>query len=71
MVRRARRKGPLNIAVGHAMCPDDAERLATLLREALTQIVRLTMTEIGAALGVHTGPGTLIVSMQPFTKPPR
>ena len=71
MIRRARRLGPLNIAVGHAMCPDDAERLATLLREALPQIVRLTMTEIGAALGVHTGPGTLIVAMQPFTKPPR
>ena len=71
MVRRAHRKGPLNVAVGHAMCPDDAERLATLLREALPQIVRLTMTEIGAALGVHAGPGTLIVAMQPFTKPPR
>jgi DegV family protein with EDD domain len=71
LARRTRRKGPLNIAVGHAMCADDAERLATLLREALPQIVRLTMTEIGAALGVHTGPGTLIVAMQPFTKPSR
>ena len=71
LARRARRKGPLNVAVGHAMCADDADRLATLLREALPQIVRLTMTEIGAALGVHTGPGALIVAMQPFTKPPR
>ena len=71
LVRRARRKGPLNVAVGHAMCPDDADRLATLLRQGLPQIERLTMAEIGAALGVHTGPGTLVVSMQPFTKPPR
>jgi len=71
LARRAHRKGPLNVAVGHAMCANDAERLATLLREALPQIERLTMTEIGAALGVHTGPGTLIVAMQPFTKPPR
>ena len=71
LVRRARRRGPLNVAVGHAMCPDDADRLATLLRQGLPQIERLTMAEIGAALGVHTGPGTLVVSMQPFTKPPR
>jgi len=71
LVRRARRKGPLNVAVGHATCPDDADRLATLLRQGLPQIERLTMAEIGAALGVHTGPGTLVVSMQPFTKPPQ
>jgi len=71
LVRRARRKGPLNVAVGHAMCPDDADRLATLLRQGLPQIERLTMAEIGAALGVHTGPGTVIVSMQPFTLPPQ
>jgi hypothetical protein len=71
LARRAHRKGPLNVAVGHATCAHDAERLATLLRKALPQIERLTMTEIGAALGVHTGPGTLIVAMQPFTKPPR
>jgi DegV family protein with EDD domain len=71
LARRARRMGPLNVAVGHAMCPDDAERLAELLRKALPEIVRLTMTEIGAALGVHAGPGALVVAMQPFTKPPR
>jgi DegV family protein with EDD domain len=71
LVRRARRKGPLNVAVGHAMCPDDADRLVTLLRQGLPQIERLTITEIGAALGVHTGPGTLVVSMQPITIPPR
>lgn len=71
LVRRARRKGPLNVAVGHAMCPDDADRLVTLLRQGLPQIERLTMAEIGAALGVHTGPGTLVVSMQPFTIPPQ
>jgi hypothetical protein len=42
-----------------------------LLQKALPQIERLTMAEIGAALGVHVGPGTLIVSMQPFTIPPQ
>ena len=63
--------GPLNIAVGHANCPDDAAELARLLRQELPQIKHLTMTELGAALGVHAGPGTLIAAVQPFTTPPR
>jgi DegV family protein with EDD domain len=71
LVRHARNMGPLNIAVGHANCPDDAAELARLLRQELPQIKHLTMTELGAALGVHAGPGTLIAAVQPFTTPPR
>ena len=70
LVRCARGIGPLNVAVGHAACPGDAAQLAELLRRDLPQIERLTMAELGSALGVHTGPGALIVSMQPFTRPP-
>ena len=71
VVRQSRDRGPLTIAIGHANCPDDAAELEALLRRDLPQIERLTMAEVGAALGVHAGPGTLIVAVQPFTKPPR
>ncbi len=70
MVHKARHIGPVNIAIGHAACPGDAAELADLLRRDLPQIKRLTTAELGAALGVHAGPGTLIVAAQPFTTPP-
>ena len=70
LVRQSRNLGPLTIAIGHANCPADAAELEQILRRDLPQIERLTMAELGAALGVHAGPGTLIASVQPFTKPP-
>jgi DegV family protein with EDD domain len=71
LVRKARSKGPLSVAVGHAAYHDGADELEKLLRRDLPQIKRLTKAELGSALGVHTGPGALIVAMQPFTKPPQ
>ncbi len=70
MIRNARNLGPISVAIGHSACAEDAEELARLLREGLPQIKQLTMAELGAALGVHAGPGTLIVAVQPFTTPP-
>ena len=71
VVRQSRHLGPLTIAVGHANCPDDAAELEKLLRRDLPQIERLTMAQLGSALGVHAGPGSLVVAVQPFTTPPR
>jgi DegV family protein with EDD domain len=71
LVRKARSKGPLSVAVGHAAYHDGADELEKLLRRDLPQIKRLTKAELGSALGVHTGPGALIVAMQPFTEPPQ
>ena len=69
VARRARSTDGLSIAIGHASCPDDAYELECLLRQYLPHIKRLIITELGAGLGVHTGPGTLIASFQPFTTP--
>jgi hypothetical protein len=71
VVRHSRGLGPLTIAVGHANCPQDAAELEQLLRRGLPQIERLTTAELGSALGVHAGPGSLVVAVQPFTTPPR
>ncbi len=59
----------LDVAIGHAVCPDDAAGLERELRRHFGNIHRTTITDIGAALGVHGGPGTLIVATQPYSRP--
>jgi DegV family protein with EDD domain len=59
----------LDVAVGHSLCPDDAIELERQLRKRFDNIHRTTITDIGAALGVHAGPGSLVVATQPYTRP--
>ena len=65
LARRIPRDTPINIAIGHAACPDEAQRLERLLLRDLPQIRKISRAEIGAGLGAHAGPGTLLVSTQP------
>ena len=65
VARRTRGPGPWRIAVGHANAPEDAEVLMAALRERLPNVAQSFITEIGTALGVHGGPGTLVVGTQP------
>lgn len=64
VARREGRQGCLNVAIGHATSPADARELERKLRERLPCITRLTTTELGAALGAHGGPGTLVIGTQ-------
>ena len=59
----------LDIAIGHAVCREDAAELERELRGHFDNIHRTTITDIGAALGAHGGPGTLIVATQPYSRP--
>jgi len=59
----------LDVAIGHAVCHEDAIELEQELRGHFDNIHRTTITDIGAALGVHGGPGTLIVATQPYSRP--
>ena len=69
VARRLRLTDPVNISIGHAACHDDARELERELRSRITNIERVTTAELGAALGVHGGPGTLVVATQPYTSP--
>ncbi len=69
LARRVSCVGPLRVGIGHAACPDDAARLERLLRSRIADIRRLSIVELGTALGVHGGPGMLIVAIQPFVDP--
>lgn len=55
----------VQVGIGHAICPEDAEELAKELRNNIVSINALKICELGAGLGVHGGPGTLIVSIRP------
>lgn len=59
----------LDVAIGHAVCHEEAVELERELRGHFDNIHRTTITDIGAALGAHGGPGTLIVATQPYSRP--
>ncbi len=65
VAKRAPQDQPVDVGIGHAVCETDAEQLEQEIRRRLQAVKRMTRTEIGTALGVHGGPGTLIVSMMP------
>ncbi len=50
--------------VGHCDASDDAATLAAALRERLPGLTKLWVVETGPAIGVHAGPGSLVVGLQ-------
>jgi DegV family protein with EDD domain len=64
-VARRSPRGPVEVGIGHARCAEDAELLEQCLRRNLPDIGRLVMTGVGPAIGVHGGPGTLLVAVAP------
>ncbi|MCQ8769929.1 DegV family protein [Streptomyces telluris] len=56
---------PVDIAVHHLAAPDRATLLADRLRERLPALDELHVSEVGAVIGAHTGPGLLGVVVAP------
>ncbi|WP_069811459.1 DegV family protein [Streptomyces sp. TP-A0874] len=56
---------PVDVAVHHLAAEERAERLAERLRERLPGLVDLHVSEVGAVIGAHTGPGLLGVALSP------
>ncbi|MBT8085572.1 MAG: DegV family EDD domain-containing protein [Woeseia sp.] len=56
-------------SIGHAMCPEDAATFEKMLRARLPTISRCTITELGSALGAHSGPGAIVVALQEYRSP--
>lgn len=50
---------PVDIAVHHLASPERAEQLADRLRERVPGLRELHVSEVGAVIGAHTGPGLL------------
>ncbi|WP_424636295.1 DegV family protein [Embleya sp. AB8] len=58
--------GPVDVAVHHLASPERAEALAGRLRERLGEgLGELYVSEVGAVIGAHAGPGLLAVVVSP------
>jgi DegV family protein with EDD domain len=60
---------PVSVAVHHLAAADRAERLAAELRTQIPDLVELYVSELGAAIGAHVGPGAVGVVIAP--SPPK
>jgi len=65
-VARRAPKGPIEIGIGHASCEEDAMQLEQHLRRLVPRIEKLVVNGLGPALGVHGGPGSLLIAVRPW-----
>jgi DegV family protein with EDD domain len=55
----------VDLAVSHLASPDRAAELAHRLSERVPGLKRMVVTEVGAVIGAHVGPGMLAVVIAP------
>jgi len=58
-------KKSYNISIGHCNILADGEKLMKLIQKGHNEINSIYLMDIGCALGVHAGPGSLAVAIQP------
>jgi len=58
-------KKSYNISIGHCNILEDGEKLMKLMQKGHNEINSIYLMDIGCALGVHAGPGSLAVAIQP------
>ncbi|MGV9303055.1 DegV family protein [Nonomuraea sp. NPDC003727] len=56
---------PVDVAVQHLSAQGRAEALAERLTKRLQRLVRMSVVEVGAVIGVHVGPGALGITVSP------
>jgi DegV family protein with EDD domain len=54
-----------DVAVAHLANPEKADALAARLKERVPQVRELVVTQVGAVIGAHVGPGMLAVVVAP------
>jgi DegV family protein with EDD domain len=62
--------GPVSVAVHHLAAAEKADRLAAELRDRLPMLRELHVSELGAAIGAHVGPGAVGIVVAPFWQEP-
>jgi len=61
---------PVSVAVHHLAAPERAERLAAELRQQVPLLRELLVSELGAAIGAHVGPGAVGLVVAPASSVP-
>ncbi|HKL53541.1 MAG TPA: DegV family protein, partial [Wenzhouxiangellaceae bacterium] len=69
LVRRMEAGLTYRILISQADCKDDARLLRELLLTAHPEVDACWIEDASPAVGVHAGPGCLIVGLQPWTAP--
>jgi hypothetical protein len=69
VAKQCKDSGPVIAALAHAVNPAGMAVARKTLRDNLPELQRLTETEMGTAIGVHGGPGTLLIATQPYISP--
>jgi DegV family protein with EDD domain len=64
--RRIRSSRSYRVAVGHGQSPDEAQRLLGDVCAGLQNVKHRYLVQLGTALGVHGGPGMLVVAIQEY-----
>ena len=54
-----------NISIGHSNILADGEKLKEMIQKGHHNLNSIYLMDIGCALGVHAGPGSLAVAIQP------
>ena len=53
-----------NVLIGHAKALNDGEKIKLLFKSKSDIFKKVRLIELGGALGVHTGPGSISVALQ-------
>ncbi|WP_019816423.1 DegV family protein [Saccharomonospora saliphila] len=69
LAERAAGDGPVELAVHHLAAPERAAELASRLEERVAGSAGCVVSELGAVIGAHTGPGVLGVVVQRTPQP--
>lgn len=69
VARSLDRDRPWRILVGHCDCESEGRALRRALVERIPHVHSAYLTEAGAAIGAHAGPGSLVVAVQPYEPP--
>ena len=64
VARRVESQRKIRLAIGHARCAEDAQMLESELKKLLPNVTNTYITGLGSAIGVHGGPGTMVVAVQ-------
>jgi len=71
LARRMENGSVYRVLISHTDCLDDARKLREELLTRHPEVDACWIEEASPAVGVHAGPGSLIVGLQPWTAPER